>query len=78
MACEFDFTPVSDADIDHQAGTGPVMCFEAAVARELRASRAAMRALVDANDDHTPAGRLRWEKAAADIRALVAHVGEGE
>lgn len=73
----FDFEPVSDADIDHQAGTGPVMCFESAVARELRAWRAAGRTLVEANDDHTPSGRQRWEAAAATIRALVAHVGGG-
>lgn len=81
MAGEFDFAPLSDeelADIANVQDEWGYITLEGvqAMARELRAWRAAGRELVEGNDQPTPAGRLKWEQAAAKLRAIVAHVDD--
>lgn len=75
--CGDDGVEWSDARLDAAVGTKPAPVV-ATLARELRAWRAAGRELVEGNDQPTPAGRLKWEQAAAKLRAIVAHVRGGE
>lgn len=69
MAGEFDFEPMSAADVADLCGRW-IYSNETRMARELRASRAALRKVVEASctDDEENA-------AMKTARALVAHVG---
>lgn len=75
MAGEHDFAPLSEAEIDYYAEQESVMT---PLARELRASRAAMRALVEAWDARERAEaelqeQARWPAhTPEDIAALQA------